>query len=90
MKCLKCLSTHVQKNGVLPSGGQRYKCKECFSHFTLWGLRGTYTDTFRQKIIELYCHSNHAVRRIAKNFELSTSTIIQRSKDHKKICKKCK
>lgn len=90
MKCLKCPSDQIQKNGVLPGGGQRYKCKDCESHFTLWGLRGTYTDEFRKKIVELYCHTHYAVRELAKKFQLSTSTIVQRSKEHKKFCQKCK
>jgi insertion element IS1 protein InsB len=29
IRCTKCLSDKVVKNGKAPSGSQKYKCKEC-------------------------------------------------------------
>gem|GEM_PF-2628237 len=32
--CLYCESDHLHKNGILPSGGQRWKCADCTKQFS--------------------------------------------------------
>ncbi|HMT01609.1 MAG TPA: hypothetical protein PKC14_04745, partial [Candidatus Absconditabacterales bacterium] len=83
MDCLFCHSDETLKNGTLKGGGQRYKCIDCKKHFTLGGLRGTYTEEFRKKIVEAYCHDRARVRELAQKFELSTSTIVSWAKAHR-------
>ncbi len=89
-KCLHCKWEKVQKNWVLPRGWQRYACRDCHKHFTVWWkARGTYDQAFKQKIVDLYCHLHSGAREVAKKFNLSTSTIVEWGKSHKKECKKC-
>lgn len=84
--CLFCHSGHVQKNGQLPTGGQRFRCGDCHKHFTIGGARGTYDETFRQKVVEEYCHGGNDARSVAEKFSLSTSTIISWAKKHRSDC----
>ncbi|MBP6911275.1 IS1 family transposase [Patescibacteria group bacterium] len=39
LACLYCRSDHLQKNGQLPKGGQRFRCTDCHKQFTLGGAR---------------------------------------------------
>ncbi len=88
--CLHCHSNHIQKNWVLPRGGQRYACKDCHKHFTIgWKARGTYDQSFKAKIVDLYCHLHTWARDVSKKFNISTSTIVDWAKQHKKECKTC-
>ena len=88
--CLHCHSDQVQKNGVLPRGGQRYACKDCHKHFTVgWKARWTYDQWFKENIVNLYCHLHTWARDVAKRFNISTSTIVDRGKQHKKECRQC-
>lgn len=57
IECIDCHSDHVLKNGVLPSGGQRYHCADCDGHFSLGGKRNTYSPEFKQKVVEKFLHS---------------------------------
>ncbi len=90
LECLFCHSEDIQKNGVLPRGGQRYNCTACHKHFTVGGEgRWTYDQSFKELIVDQYCHKHTGARDVAKKFHISTSTLIQRAKNHKQSCKKC-
>ncbi len=90
LDCLFCHSQDIQKNGVLPRGGQRYNCTACHKHFTVgWEWRGTYDESFKNSIVDRYCHKREGAREVAKKFHISTSTLIQRAKTHKQSCKTC-
>ncbi len=88
-ECLYCHGEHVQKNGQLPKGWQRFRCTDCHKQFTLWGVRWTYDEAFRKKVVDAYCHNDLDARSVAQKYELSTSTIVAWAKKHRKDCDQC-
>ncbi|MDR9398306.1 MAG: hypothetical protein RI562_04530 [Salibacter sp.] len=52
-KCPKCKSEQVVKSGVVKNR-QRYKCKNCFYHFTVDKLGKKIDDYFVVKSLQLY------------------------------------
>ncbi len=81
--CPHCASHSVQKNGVLQSGWQRFICADCERHFTLNGIRNTYSDLFREQIADFYINRKISARKLSRKYQLSTSTIVQRWKFYK-------
>ncbi|MDP2670639.1 MAG: hypothetical protein Q8O99_07225 [bacterium] len=89
MRCLFCTGSHIQKNGLLPSGGQRYKCVDCHRQFSQGGKRDTYTPKFIKQVVDAYCHQSKSVKEMLSKYGISSRTLIKRSYAHKKCCKKC-
>ncbi len=76
ISCVHCESDKIQKNGILKWGGQRYKCLCCSRHFTVGGIRGTYDDEFKRKIADYYINRRISARKLARKYNISTSTIV--------------
>ena len=89
ISCVDCHSSHVLKNGMLPSWWQRYHCADCDGHFSLGGKRDTYSAEFKQKVVTEYLHSWLPARIVADQYDVSLSTIVLRARQHKKICDTC-
>ena len=87
--CTKCFSINVKKHWLLKSWWQRYYCKDCSNSFTVWWLRWTYSEFFKHKIIENYCHKWLKAREMIKYYNISSRTLVKRAKEHKKKCLKC-
>lgn len=87
--CISCYSKKIKKYWILKGWWQRYKCNDCSHTFTIWGIRGTYDDNFKKKVIENYCHRWEKVVDIIHRYWISTRTLIQWSKNHKKDCNIC-
>jgi transposase-like protein len=81
--CPHCGSHKVHKNGILPTGGQRFMCLKCEKHFTLNGARNTYSEGFKNQIAEMYIVRKISARTLAKKYQLSTCTIVHRGKYYK-------
>ncbi|UFX82918.1 transposase [Candidatus Absconditicoccus praedator] len=88
INCFNC-GNKLNKNGKLKSGGQRYRCFSCNKTYTQGGTRGTYTPEFKEKIIDFYCHKKVSARKLAKKFNVSTFSLVNWAKQHRKNCKKC-
>ena len=69
MKCPKCKSTRRQvKNGLNPSGSQKYRCQECKAIYTLEPNPNGYPAETRLLAIRMYVEGNsyNAIGRILK------------------------
>ena len=76
IECVHCNGNKIQKNGILKWGWQRYKCLTCSRHFTVGGIRGTYDDDFKVKIADFYINRKISARKLARKYNISTSTIV--------------
>lgn len=76
MVCIHCGTERIQKNGILKSWWQRYKCLCCKRHFTIGWLRGTYDEEFKMKIAEYYVNRRISARKLSRKYNISTSTIV--------------
>ncbi|PID34965.1 MAG: hypothetical protein CR971_00400 [candidate division SR1 bacterium] len=88
--CIFCEEGTVVKNGQLSSGGQRYKCKSCDKQFHSGGTRKSYDPSFKETVVQDYLHDKTSARKVASKYHISTSTLLQWSKQHKTCCEKCK
>ena len=69
MKCPNCQSTKRQvKNGLNPSGSQKYRCNECQSIYTPEPKPNGYPAELRRLAIRMYVEGNsyHSIGRILK------------------------
>lgn len=69
MRCLNCQSTKRQvKNGLNPSGSQKYRCQICGTVYTPKPNLNGYPPETRQLAIRMYVEGNsyHAIARILK------------------------
>ena len=69
MKCPKCKArTHQVKNGLNPSGSQKYRCQECKTIYTPDPKPNGYPAETRLLAIRMYVEGNsyHAIGRILK------------------------
>ena len=69
MKCPNCNASKRQvKNGLNPSGSQKYRCNECKSVYTPEARRNGYPPETRLLAIRMYVEGNsyHAIGRILK------------------------
>jgi len=82
MNCIRCTSTTLHKNGILPSGWQRWRCFDCDKQFSVWGKRWTYTETFKADVIDEYCHSDKTARQVVADHHISSATLIKWKKEH--------
>lgn len=87
--CINCFGVNVLKNWTLYSWWQRYKCKDCEKSFTVWGVRWSYSEKKINDVSNAYIHNHISARDLAKQYNLSTSTIVNRGKNHKNNCKIC-
>ncbi len=69
MKCPNCTTTKRQvKNGLNPSGSQKYKCNECQTVYTPEPKPNGYPEETRLLAVRMYVEGNsyHAIARILK------------------------
>jgi transposase-like protein len=69
MKCPNCRATkHRVKNGLNPSGSQKYRCNECKTIYTPEPKLNGYPPETRLLAIRMYVEGNsyHAIGRILK------------------------
>ena len=87
--CLLCNSNRTKKYGILKSWGQRYKCHDCQRTFAVGGTRGTYEKSFKERVVQNYCHRKQPVAKMLYHYGISSRTLIKRSRDHKQTCPEC-
>lgn len=87
--CIHCKSIKIVKNGKIWSSGQRFRCYDCNHDFSIWSKRWTISPIIKRQIVIKFCHDHISVRKLSTEFEVATSSIISRSKWHKKECKIC-
>jgi transposase-like protein len=78
LRCKKCTSTNVKKNGLTAAGRQKYHCKAC-------GIYTTTEDATRERatkeaLVEQLHLERVSQRGIARVTGMSRSTIIKRLK----------
>ena len=78
LRCKKCTSTNVKKNGVTAAGRQKYHCKAC-------GMYTTTEDAAQERaakeaLVEQLHLERVSQRGIARVTGMSRSTIIKRLK----------
>lgn len=74
LRCPKCNSPHLRKNGRTPSGQQKYHCKACNRYGT---LETQAADRQRQRhLVEHLHHERVSQRGIARITGVSRTTII--------------
>lgn len=89
MECINCGSVQIRKCGKLDSGGQRYQCKSCRTRFSMWGAYDSYSDDFKQQVVNQYRHVWISARQVAQKFHISLSTLVKWSRDHIFWCQYC-
>lgn len=87
--CIYCKDKNIVKNWILKNWWQRFRCRLCSKTFTIWWIRWTYDNNFREKIIDNYCHKHISAREIVAKYKISSATLISWAKDHKRYCKNC-
>lgn len=78
MKCKKCTSAFIVKNGKSKNGAQRYYCRYCFSSFQINYDYNSCKITDKQ--IVLLTKESCGIRSTARILNISPSTVIRRIK----------
>jgi len=83
LRCKKCSSTNIKKNGLTTAGRQKYHCKTC-------GVPTTTDDAARERaakeaLVEKLHLERVSQRGIARLTGMSRSTIIQRLKKRSSV-----
>ncbi len=82
--CPKCNHIHVVKSGIL-NDRQRYSCKSCRYHFTVFKLGKRIDDYYVTKALQLYLEglSYREIERIIGVSHVSISNWVRQYKIHK-------
>lgn len=90
MECIKCHSDEIIKYWHGRKWSQRMLCNTCHSTFTSLGIRGTYAQSFIEKIVHQYKHQHETAKKIINTYSISSRTLIKRSKKINWNCPFCK
>jgi len=75
LQCAKCQAEEQQvKNGMNPSGSQRYKCKECGRVYTPEANPRGYDQSKREQALKLYVDGLN-LRRIGRILGITHQTV---------------
>ena len=75
MKCPNCEAiTRQNKAGKTEAGSQRYRCMHCQRKYTPEPKQQGYSDTVRQRALEMYVDGGN-FRRIARHLKVSHRTV---------------
>lgn len=81
-RCPHCgKNVHVTKAGRLPSGKQKFKCKECNKVFTPKPLRKRYTCCQKNQAVKML--EENSAREVARVFDCSKSSVLKWKKELK-------
>lgn len=87
--CLLCFSNKTKKYWLSKNGWQRFKCNTCHHTFSVWWTRWTYDNSFKERVVQNYCHRNQKALEVIGHYWISSRTLIKWSKEHKKECSQC-
>jgi len=74
IKCVKCDSENIVKNGKSSNGKQKYKCLDCKAYRTLNSTRKTESE--QDKILEAY-RERSSLRGIYRVYKVTPDTILR-------------
>jgi transposase-like protein len=78
IKCLHFLSEYINKAGLNKQWNQKFVCLWCKKCFILNGNRGTYTEEYKEKVIEGHTKDGIWVRQCCRHHGISTQTYYNR------------
>jgi transposase-like protein len=73
LKCAKCGSTNIRKNGRNKAGNPQYHCKDCGAYRTI-NPKVKYTEEQKEIILKAY-KERPSMRGIQRIFKVSTPTL---------------
>lgn len=80
MKCLKCNSSNIKKNGFFEVGSERiqkFQCKDCKEHFSTRSdlvEKGEHRPELNEPVVKLFLEG-YSQREIAKTLDCSRRTV---------------